>query len=190
MGPEIDNLLLHSRVLHSKRTYRYDRCKVILEVYVTLDSARRWLILASLTACGLIFVFILISPLLGYPLEWSQTLRIIEVVVPVFLGYLGSAAHFVFGDQNDADRFPANGLLTLMVKGPVILFAVVSAAIFFSFGFANRSGAATGSGMSVDLLEGLLSAALGILAVTTNVAVAKLFGVQFSKKERDQDATS
>src|SRR5260370_22082521 len=65
-------------------------------VSVTSQQAREWLIYSSLTACGTVFVFLFIAPVSGYPIEWRDALRVIEVIIPVFLRFLGSAAHHVF----------------------------------------------------------------------------------------------
>jgi hypothetical protein len=63
---------------------------------MTTDEARRWIVLASLTITGAVFVFFLLAPVSGYPLEIAQAQGIFQIVLPVFLGYLGSATHFVF----------------------------------------------------------------------------------------------
>src|SRR5258707_9890909 len=63
---------------------------------VTSQQAREWLIYSSLTACGTVFVFLFIAPVSGYPIEGRDALRVVEVLIPGFLGYLGSAAHYVF----------------------------------------------------------------------------------------------
>jgi len=46
------------------------------------------------------------------------------------------------------------------------------------FGYSNRISAKAGSGMSLDVLASLLSAALGLLAVTTNVAASYFFAAE------------
>jgi len=71
---------------------------------MTILFARRWLILASLIVSGLVFLFVILAPVLGYPLTWDQALRIVELIVPVFFGYLGTGTHFLFGAGDQPDR--------------------------------------------------------------------------------------
>ena len=68
-------------------------------------------------------------------------------------------------------------MLGLLVRGPLWVFGIAAIAIVFAFGFTNRAGAAAGSGMSVDALAGSFTAVIGLLAVTTNVAVSHLFSL-------------
>lgn len=146
---------------------------------MSLHEARKWLILASLIACAATFVFVLIAPVAGYPLLWADSLRVLELVIPVFAGYLGAAAQYVFRQRNNESVNAQDGtrLLLIMIKGPVIVFTVMSLAILIGFGLSNRQSATPGEGMNVGTLAGLLSAALGFLAITTNAAVAYLFSV-------------
>ena len=60
-----------------------------------ITKARKWIVIASLAEVDSVFVFVLIAPLAGYALGWSQSLRMIELLTPVFLGYLGMATQFM-----------------------------------------------------------------------------------------------
>jgi hypothetical protein len=141
---------------------------------VTTNEARKWIILASLSAIASQAIFLLIAPVFGYPLEFPKNLSLLQILIPVMLGYLGSAAHFIFMSPPPEVRTD-NELLGVMVKGPVIVYAIVTAAAYFAFGYSNRNGAAIGSGMSVDSLNNAISLTLGILAATTGVIVSYLF---------------
>jgi hypothetical protein len=147
---------------------------------VTIDQARRFLVIASLFFTGAVFVFFLVAPAVGYPLTWDQSSRIFEIILPVFLGYLGSATHFLFrGGQNPKpiELKDDSGMLGLLIRGPLWVFGIAAIAIVFAFGFTNRAAAPSGSGMSVDALAGSFTAVIGLLAVTTNVAVSYLFSI-------------
>lgn len=146
---------------------------------MTVAIARRWLVFASLLVTGVTFVFFLVAPAVGYPLTWEQSIRVFEIVIPVFLGYLGTATHFLFhtGGEQQLVRINSSGLLSLIVRGPLIVFVVVGVAIVFAFGYANRAAATPGEGMSVDALSYSFTALMGLLAVTTNVAVSYLFAL-------------
>jgi hypothetical protein len=95
-------------------------------------------------------------------------------VSPVFLGYLGSAVHFIF--QRSVPDVPVqNEFLGILVKGPIIIYTVAVISALAAFGYSNRVGAEIGSGMSEDALSTTLSLSLGVLAVTTGVITSYLF---------------
>jgi hypothetical protein len=155
---------------------------------VTVQQGRNWIVLASLIACGATFVFFLLAPVFGYPLLWRESLRILELVVPVFLGYLGAAAYYAFrqtGKHSEPSVPNARRLMSLIIKGPVILFAIVSVAILIAFGVSNAQTAQQGLGMSVETLAVAFTAALGILTVTTNAAVSYLFSMESQTTAND-----
>ena len=141
---------------------------------MTIDDARKWLIVASLVLTGSQMAFLVVAPITGYPLVYPKNIDLLQIISPVFLGYLGSASHFVF--QNPPQDVPVqNQFLGLLVKGPLLIYTVVITLAFASFGYANRASAAPGSGMSVDNLATTLSLALGVLAVTTGIITSYLF---------------
>lgn len=145
---------------------------------MTTNQARKWIIMSSLLATGSIFTFFVIAPSVGFPLEYHQAGRFIEILIPVFLGYLGSAANFVFSSadtesKNTKLRNPT--LVGLLVQGPIIVFSLVVMAALVGFGLSNRRGGPPSAGLSVNDLAVMITAALGLLTVTTNVAVSYLF---------------
>ena len=141
-----------------------------------LKAARTWLVTASLVITAAEFTFFLVAPAIGFPLTFDQAIRLLEIVFPVFLGYLGSATHFVFRSQRRAIAFQgASSLFGLVVRGPIFIFGVAVAVALWAFGYSNRLAAVPGSGMSVDALAIVLSIALGLTTVSTNVVVAYIF---------------
>lgn len=143
---------------------------------MTVDEARRWLIIASLTVTGSQMIFLVLAPIFGYPLEWSKSLDSMRIITPVFLGYLGSAAHFIFMTPSPV-VVANNAFLGIMLKGPMIIYVAVVVSGFVAFGWSNRVDAVPGTGMSLDNLTNIMTAALGVLAVTTGVISAYLFAV-------------
>ena len=147
---------------------------------MTTHVARKWLIYASLGTTATAFVFFIIAPVLRFPLTFEQSIRILEIVLPVFLGYLGTATHFVLRGSQTPRResiLPRGKgeLLALLVRGPVIVFVIATISAIVAFGVSNSTSASPGSGMSVDTLAVILTAALGLLTVSTNLLVASLF---------------
>jgi hypothetical protein len=138
---------------------------------------RRWLIFASFGATGTSLLFFICAPALGYPLEPPASLRLLQLTVPVFSGYLGSMTAFVLSGRARYASPPAetSRYLPLIVKGPVLIFTIGMIASIITFGFANRLAAAPGTGMSVDSLSTSITLCLGILTVTTGAVVAYLF---------------
>src|SRR6185295_2636008 len=124
---------------------------------MTAHVARKWLIYATLLTTAVAFVFFLIAPASGFPLTFDQSVRLLEIVLPVFLGYLGSATHFVVRGSNTAPNTPVpprgrSELLGLLVRGPVVVFLVATVSAIVAFGISNSPSAPPGSGMSVDTL--------------------------------------
>jgi hypothetical protein len=143
---------------------------------MNIDTARKWLILSSLLITGSQIVFFIVAPVFGFPLQYPKNLDLLQIVLPVFLGYLGAASHFIF--QNPAPSVPAQTqYLGLLVKGPIIIYTLAIASALVAFGYSNRADADIGSGMSIDNLATALSIALGVLAVTTGVLSSYLFVV-------------
>ena len=139
-------------------------------------KAQKSLIYISLAESGLVFIFLTLAPAFGFHLSWAQSLRIIELIVPVFFGYLGSAAAFVFQSRSNEHVVVAHPeLVRILVFGPLILFFLGSVSLFIAFGVTNRSGAPPGIGMDIDTLAAGFTALLGLLTVTTHVAVSYLF---------------
>lgn len=146
---------------------------------MTITQARLWIVYASLIATGTAFVFFCFAPAIGYPLRWDDALRLLEITLPTFVGYLGSAVHFMtLTNPSNSEKLKAqqSALLPLVVRGPAIVFAVACASAIAGFGISNRSHAPAGVGMSVDTLAGILAAALGVLTASTSVVVGRLFG--------------
>lgn len=141
---------------------------------MTTEDARKFILLASLGITGLQMVFLFAAPAFGFPLTYPRNLDLLQIVAPVFFGYLGSAAHFVF--RTPAPTVPANNeLLGILTRGPIAIYVVAMAAAFGAFAYSNRAGASPGTGMAVENLATATSIALGLLAVTTGILVSYLF---------------
>lgn len=155
-----------------------------------ITAARKWLILASLAVTGADLLFFILAPSLGYPLMYPDNTRIMQIVLPVALGYLGSMTAFLFQNPQRLRVNPqALPFLEFLVKGPVVIFAVATIAAVVAFGYGNRQSAPIGTGMSVDTLSLTISAALGLLMVTTNALVSFLFNASaVADKEADGQA--
>lgn len=146
------------------------------------QSARVAIVAYSLGITGTLIVFLLLAQPLGMRFDFGkeENLRLIDVILPTFLGYLGAASHFIFnadrgreiGDQN-------NSMLKLLVHGPFVIFIVTVSALFYAHYASHRP-------LSIDepridsldfaTLSRYLSISLGLLAATVGVVSGYLFG--------------
>lgn len=152
-----------------------------------VDRARSWIISAALIVTAATFIFFLASPAIGYPLDFEQALRMTEILLPVFVGYLGTASHFVFRARRPrhSGRLSANPqLFNLLLRGPVWVFATGVLVALSVFGYTNRAAATGGHGMDVDTLAKSLTGLLSLLTVTTNAGVVYLFSTGETQDEK------
>lgn len=146
---------------------------------MSLYHARKWLIVASLATAAGAFCFFMLAPLAGYPLRYSQAQLVLQIVLPVFLGYLGAATQFVFQKTPPPEELiSVRPMMDLLIKGPITLFLLMISVVIAAFGYSNRASAQPGDGMTVEQLSGGITAAMGLLAVTTNAIVAYIFGIE------------
>ena len=100
------------------------------------------------------------------------------MIIPVLFSYLGSAAAFAFRAPKQQDlELPHKELASIIVMGPIAVFCVGAVGLLVSFGISNAARAVPGTGMDVDTLAGDFSYLLGLLTLTTAVAVSYLFAV-------------
>jgi hypothetical protein len=152
---------------------------------MTAGQARLWIIKASLLLTSMTFAFFALTPIFGYPLTFEQSLVQLQIVLPVFVGYLASAAVFVFAlsrrENTAADEDKLRPGASLLIRGPIFLYGFAFLIVTIAFGYSNRIGSNDGQGMSVDTLSSFLAVCLSVLTATTGSAVAYLFGVEESK---------
>lgn len=139
-------------------------------------QARKSVIIASLVIVGSNILFFFFAPSLGYPLEFNEAISILQIILPVFLGYLGTATQFMF-QQPSSNTPPINlsDLLPYLLWGPLVIFSLANIGAIISFGITNGTGASPGSGMTPFQLSLDITICLSLLAVTTNTIVSYLF---------------
>ncbi len=150
---------------------------------MTIDQAREWVVKVSLGVPTVLFFVVVLGDFLGYPLHWrgGDVLRILEIVVPVFFAYIGTAARFAFRghalDASGAARKSTDlpNLAQLLIRWPLVLSILMIAVSLVGFGVSNRAAAPPGTGWSVDTLAGAIAIAMLLLGGSTSVAVSYLF---------------
>jgi hypothetical protein len=146
---------------------------------MTVAEARVWLVKSSFVATASLFVFFVLAPLFGYPLDGPQIWRVLQIVSPVFVGYLGAAAQYVFAQKTAHEpsaEIVASPLFALFIRWPIVVFAIMVTVLLIAFGLANRRVNPAPVHLGIEDLSTGLAVALGLLTVTTNVAVMRLFG--------------
>jgi hypothetical protein len=143
---------------------------------LTVAGARIAIVGFSLGITGVLLTFLILAPALGMPFNpgRNENVRLIEIIVPVFFGYLGSAAHFIFRSRRGAEiSVNDETLLALLIYGPFLIFITINIALFAAFYLYNRPD---GPGMDVEELSKWFSFGLGILTCTVSVISSYIFG--------------
>ncbi|WP_157783722.1 hypothetical protein [Bradyrhizobium liaoningense] len=121
-------------------------------------------------------VFFLLAPLLRFPLDFSDAAPLIQVIFPVFLGYLATAIVFAFEGKDVETRAP--DLLASLTKGPLLVSLILSVALFVAFWLSNSTDSPVrpAKPMPFEVFSSLFAAIIGIHTATTSALVAYLFG--------------
>lgn len=144
----------------------------------SIAKLRVWIITVCLCMLTAQLIFLLVAPAVGYPLDYRQAMNVLQLVLPVFLSYVGTATYWITRHYSARADKPADPLLVLLTRGPVLIYSVSALACFFTFGFSNRANAAIGEGMSFSALLTSIAVSLSILTVSTNAIVAYLFSIE------------
>lgn len=141
-----------------------------------MQTERLWLLTADLGLTGFIIAFFVIAPAFGYPLTYDESYQVMQIVFPIFVGYLATAVVFVVrpvADQEiDAQRL---SILRLLIRGPIFVFAIGVVIVWIAFGYSNSRYVTPGLGMTLKVFSNLHAALLALLAATTGGLIAFLF---------------
>lgn len=127
---------------------------------------------------GIYGFFLIIAPIMGYPLDSSQAFQLLQVIFPLFVGYLMSAAVYIFQEEDVNLDLQAPSLLEYLVKGPFVVVFVLMALSFLAYGVTNwplEERGYTGDGMSFETLANLVTVFLAIHTGVTSTLVIHLF---------------
>jgi hypothetical protein len=151
-----------------------------------VDEERLWVIRASLLIVAGSMAFFLIAPgFLGFPLRPEETVRVVQMIIPVFSAYLATGAAFLLSrtvPEGVAQFDPQ--LLKIILRGPIYVTVFGLALATAAFWHTNRPSGIVGQGMSLDHYCWWLALLLGLLSVTTSVVVTKLFPSDLKKRVR------
>lgn len=147
----------------------------------TQKGARFAITAYSIACTGLLLLFLVVAQLIQFPLNFSldEQFRLIEMILPVFIGYLGGAANYIFSQDTDVElSTDRKQLLFMIVTTPYILFIFLSALIFVVFYYSNvplPSGHAKPSAMNFNQLCKWFSIVLSLLTGVTSIVASYLF---------------
>ena len=88
---------------------------------MTYNAARKWLVLSSLVMLAIYGAFLILAPVTPYPLEYEQARQLLQVIFPLFIGYLSSAVVFVFQGEDITTNLQISPMFDGLVKGPFIV---------------------------------------------------------------------
>jgi hypothetical protein len=148
---------------------------------MSYDTGRLWIIVYSLAITGILLPFFFLAPVAGFPLSSDQSKQVISLLLPVFLGYLGSGVVFIFNpppgplpELTEVNR----RMLALLIHGVFAIFATSFLALICAFGIANNKSALPGSGMDFPTFSNGITTILSIMTTVVGAAVIYLFGVR------------
>jgi drug/metabolite transporter (DMT)-like permease len=139
---------------------------------MTAVDARRKLILLSLVTTVIFSAFLIISPLFT-PFSSKEALQVVQVVFPVFAGYIGAAVLFLFRGNPSIGTVADPSLLNTLIYAPFIVFWCLAAAVLFYFYLSNQPD--HGQGMTFPELMTYVTLIISFMNVTTGALGAFLF---------------
>jgi hypothetical protein len=146
---------------------------------MTLNQARARLITLSIICTGVVFLFFAVSPAMGFYALSGVEWRIPQMVIPIFVGYLASASHFLFSTEPDAKlREGTEGLFSSILYGGFGLFIICAAGLLFAFYESNTPTAPPNTGRSIEWLADGFTIILSILTASTSVLSSFLFSIK------------
>jgi len=140
---------------------------------------RMRLVAMSASSAGLLGVFILLAPLLGYPLRYpDEPVQLAQQILPIFIGYLVAAVRF-FTVEEEGTNVGRRRVATLekLLNWSFLLFTILFVTLLFAFGFSNSrySPLPPGSGMGLQAFSLYLTLLLSLLTGTVGYLSTFLF---------------
>jgi hypothetical protein len=110
----------------------------------------------------------------------EEHFRLIDIVLPTFLGYLGAASHFLFNGNRGREVDSQNdSMLMILVHGPFLIFICAVAALFYAHYATHRPLGPDEpriDPLTFNDLSRYFSICLALLAATVSIISSYLFG--------------
>jgi len=142
---------------------------------VSPSSAREWII--GLTAVSLAFsLLIFIYSPVAFPLDNKQSLDLVQITTPSLVGYLVSAAQFVFIRRPEGEvAITSENILRFFVFYPfaVFWFLLLALLVYFKLSQSFFNNGSTPLGFAE--FKNLYTIILSLLTAVINILVLRLF---------------
>jgi hypothetical protein len=164
-------------------------------INMAAQSARLAVVLYSLAITGFLIVFLVLAQPLGMRFDFGkeENLRLVDIVLPTFFGYLGAASHFLFNANRGRDIEAQNEtMLKVLIHGPFLIFIAAVSSLFFAHYVSHRpleSAEPRIDQMDFGTVSRYLSICLALLAATVGVISSYLFGAPATPANAPNEAT-
>jgi hypothetical protein len=112
---------------------------------------------------------------------YEEVIRVLQIIFPVFIGYLSlAAAHVSRGISPGRlatrdSEFASRQITQLVLRGPIYVVGLCLIVLTAAFWISNIPSARPGNGMSLDNFCWFLSLLMGLLAASSALIIARLF---------------
>jgi len=125
--------------------------------------------------------FLIVSPLLIH-VSTQEAYRLVQIIFPVFAGYVGSAVLFLIQRRGGRTRVRDPELLRYLVLGPFLIFWFLGAMLFVFFWASNLP---EGPGMSVEELSNYVTMLVSFMNLSVGALTAFLFNAEEATAGKD-----
>jgi hypothetical protein len=147
-----------------------------------IEVARRKVLLLSVATTVVFACFVIVSPLF-LQLDGSEALQVVQIVFPVFAGYIGASVIFIFRGNTIGEREPIDPeLLRYLVYLPFVVFWSLGAAVFVYFFVSNLPNSGGKQGMSFPQLATYITIIISFMNATTGALTSILFQTDEMRK--------
>lgn len=138
-----------------------------------LENLRIKIVKHLVIASVIVVVFFLFAPeTLGFPIDSGQSHVIIQLLIPVFIGYLSMAVSFPGRPAMSGESYSALNKIHTIGNYAFALTMVIGIARFW---YTNRPFSSPASGMTFHQLTYVITFAICILNATIGAMVTRLF---------------
>jgi hypothetical protein len=139
---------------------------------MTVEQGRRMIIALSLITTTLFNCALIVSPLV-IQLKPGESLQLVQIVFPVFAGYIGASVLFLFQGTPAASQTADNKLLELLVYSPFCVFWLLALSVLTYFYLSNLPGKS--EGMTFEQISTYITLIISFMNATTGALTALLF---------------
>lgn len=137
------------------------------------EETRRLVVILSLVTLVAFSGFLILAPLFWLSMGSADAFSLVQIVFPVFAGYVGSAATFLGAPKVEDTPFADPTLAKTIVWGTFALFWFLGACLFVAYFVTNLAGGPPG--MTVGQLATYIALFLALLNATVGALSSSIF---------------